>query len=126
MSLEVRTKTASPAVALPIVKPLNVKLNTVAVPMAAPETLSTTDVWLVLPLKMFSAEMLLAEAKGVTEGKKKFGGYIKVIEPGEMISLSGKNDKIKLTFDLLTMRSVMEMPKVTISDLINSGNNMSL
>jgi hypothetical protein len=75
---------------------------------------------------MFSAEMLLAETKGVTKGKKKFGGYINVIEPGEMISLPGKNDKIKLAFDLLTMRSEMEMPKVTISDRKTSGNNMSL
>ncbi len=113
-----------PAVALPIVKPLIVTLNALAAPMLAPDTFSTTDVLDVLPLKIFSTVVLpaLTDTKGVMDGTKNFGGYVKVIEPGELIALPGKNERNKLAFDLLAMRSEIDMLKMRISDRKNPGN----
>jgi hypothetical protein len=75
VSFDVWTEMATlPAVALPIVKPLSVTMNALAASMTAPDTLSTTDLWVIEPLEIFSKAPALAETSGVMEGTKKFGG----------------------------------------------------
>jgi hypothetical protein len=100
-----------PWVALPIIKPLMVTVNAVPALILAPDTESTNDVLVVSSQVKLSAETLLAfeATKGTTDGKKKFEGYVNIIDPEELIILSGTKDRVKLAFDFWAIRSVKEI-----------------
>ena len=91
---DVCTVTAiEPGVAAPIVKPLMVSVNAAVAPMVAPDVVSTTDVVVVAPHAMNRPDTLLAPAAttGVTEGTKKFDGYVSVMRPpGGTALVTGK------------------------------------
>ncbi len=96
---------------MPIIKPLMVTVNAVPALILAPDTESTNDVLVVSSQVKLSAETLLAfeATKGTTDGKKKFEGYVNIIDPEELIILSGTKDRVKLAFDFWAIRSVKEI-----------------
>ena len=102
-----------PDVAAPMVKPLNVTVNSADALMVAADVRSTTDVAPVEVQSSLKPGTLLAPSAttGVTEGAKKLGGYVRVIVPGAFIDDPGENDKVADTFALEATRSAEEMFK---------------
>ena len=102
-----------PAVAAPMVKPLNVTVNAADALMVAADVRSTTDVAPVEVQSSLKPGTLLAPSAttGVMEGAKKLGGYVRVIVPGSSIDDPGENDKVADTFALEATRSAEEMFK---------------
>jgi hypothetical protein len=102
-----------PDVAAPMVKPLNVTVNAADALMVAADVRSTMDVAPVEVQSSLKPGMLLVPSTttGVTEGAKKLGGYVRVIEPGAPIDDSGVNDKVTDTLALVATRSAEEIFK---------------
>ena len=100
---------------LPIVNPLIVIVNSDDGLMEAPEIVMTT---VVMEVELHTAARpvtLLAPAAtvGVTDGVKKFEGYVRVIVPPEGMAVVGVKAKEIDTEDLPTTRSEGAMVKET-------------